>query len=396
MRARNPTRGKVQALVYVGDAMEEAIDDLAAAAGELGCAACRPSCSRRATIRSPSRRFARSRGSRAAPIAASISSAAHELAELLRAAAVYAAGGVKALARSVGAARRGRAEAARADEIAMTLLFGIAALAVMLWMAQKHISKADPRKLAAGAQAGPAGSALLGLRGVPAACAARSRIAVAARLSSASACSAGCRWAPAGFGARTQKSAGRSRACARRFSKWSSITTPARCAASSSPGRARARGSKRSTSTTLVGLLAEIDEESRALLAAYLDRRDAGWREHAQADAAAGRGSAPRGPMTHEEAYQILGLEPGAKAEDIVQRPSDADEETPPRPRGHRTTLRLASTRPRTRFSGNIAEILRHATTTNSAAPDSTCPYRCCAVRPLLTEIVAQTRLRLC
>src|SRR5215213_1669138 len=70
---------------------------------------------------------------------------------------------------------------------------------------------------------------------------------------------------------------------------------------------------------TLVGLLAEIDDESRALLAAYLDRRDAGWREHAQADAAAGRGSAPRGPMSHEEAYQILGLEPGAKSEEIIR-----------------------------------------------------------------------------
>jgi len=70
---------------------------------------------------------------------------------------------------------------------------------------------------------------------------------------------------------------------------------------------------------TLVGLMAEIDDESRALLAAYLDRRDAGWREHAQADAAAGRGSAPRGPMSQEEAYQILGLEPGAKAEDITR-----------------------------------------------------------------------------
>jgi len=55
-----------------------------------------------------------------------------------------------------------------------------------------------------------------------------------------------------------------------------------------------------------------------ALLAAYLDRRDAGWREHAQADAAAGRGGAPRGPMSQEEAYQVLGLQPGAKAEDIV------------------------------------------------------------------------------
>ena len=69
--------------------------------------------------------------------------------------------------------------------------------------------------------------------------------------------------------------------------------------------------------TTLVGLLGEIDEESRALLAAYLDRRAPGWREHAQGDATAGQGGPPRGPMTQEEAYQILGLEPGASAEDI-------------------------------------------------------------------------------
>ena len=69
---------------------------------------------------------------------------------------------------------------------------------------------------------------------------------------------------------------------------------------------------------TLIGLTSEIDEESRALLAAYLDRRDASWREHAQANAAAGRGSTPRGPMSQEEAYQILGLQPGAKAEEIV------------------------------------------------------------------------------
>jgi hypothetical protein len=69
---------------------------------------------------------------------------------------------------------------------------------------------------------------------------------------------------------------------------------------------------------TLIGLMSEIDDESRALLAAYLDRRGAGWREHAQADAATGRGGAPRGPMSQEEAYQILGLQPGASAEDIA------------------------------------------------------------------------------
>jgi DnaJ domain len=69
--------------------------------------------------------------------------------------------------------------------------------------------------------------------------------------------------------------------------------------------------------TALVGMLAEIDEESRALLAAYLDRRAPGWREHAQGDAAAGQGGPPRGPMTQEEAYQILGLQPGASSEEI-------------------------------------------------------------------------------
>jgi hypothetical protein len=70
---------------------------------------------------------------------------------------------------------------------------------------------------------------------------------------------------------------------------------------------------------TLIGLMSENDHHSPAQLAAYLDRRGAGWREHAQADAAAGRGSPSRGPMTHEEAYQILGLQAGAKAEEIVR-----------------------------------------------------------------------------
>jgi hypothetical protein len=69
---------------------------------------------------------------------------------------------------------------------------------------------------------------------------------------------------------------------------------------------------------TLVGLLAEFDPESQALLAAYLDRREPGWREHAQGYAAAGEGGAARsGKMTDQEAYQILGIQPGATAAEI-------------------------------------------------------------------------------
>ena len=55
------------------------------------------------------------------------------------------------------------------------------------------------------------------------------------------------------------------------------------------------------------------DAQSRALVEAYLDRRLADWREHFQANRAQGHGSpASAGPMTDEEAYQILGLAPGA------------------------------------------------------------------------------------
>jgi DnaJ-domain-containing protein 1 len=52
---------------------------------------------------------------------------------------------------------------------------------------------------------------------------------------------------------------------------------------------------------------------------AYLDRREPAWREHAQGDAAPGtdRRAWSGGKMTEEEAYQILGVQPGASAEDI-------------------------------------------------------------------------------
>ena len=72
---------------------------------------------------------------------------------------------------------------------------------------------------------------------------------------------------------------------------------------------------------TRITLLSEIDEDSIPILAAYLDRRQPRWREHAPGDAAAANGSRPsrRGKMTEEEAYQILGIQPGATAQDIAR-----------------------------------------------------------------------------
>ncbi|MEP2705939.1 MAG: DnaJ domain-containing protein [Roseibium sp.] len=55
------------------------------------------------------------------------------------------------------------------------------------------------------------------------------------------------------------------------------------------------------------------DDQSRKLVEAYLDRRLASWRENFEPDGADRQGSATSsGPMTNEEAYQILGLSPVA------------------------------------------------------------------------------------
>jgi len=196
----------------------------------------------------------------------------------------------------------------------MTLLFGLAALAVLLWMAQKYL-QADPRKLAAIAKPA-AGTAVLAFAGF---LALRGQYALAAPLVFVGFGLLGwVPFGPAGFGARTQKSTGQ---VSRVRSAFLDMELDHDTGAMRGVIRAGPRQGAQLDALdvdTLVGLFGEIDEESRALLAAYLDRRDAGWREHAQADAAAGRSSAPRGPMTHEEAYQILGLERGASAEDIV------------------------------------------------------------------------------
>jgi hypothetical protein len=91
-------KARIGALVFVGDAMEESLDDLCAGAGELGLRSVPafmfqeghdPVCEQ--AFRELGR-LTRGAYCRFAP------GAAHELRELLRAAAAYAAGGMKALA----------------------------------------------------------------------------------------------------------------------------------------------------------------------------------------------------------------------------------------------------------------------------------------------------------
>ena len=58
------------------------------------------------------------------------------------------------------------------------------------------------------------------------------------------------------------------------------------------------------------------DPQSAQLIEAYLDRIHPSWREDmARAESESGLG--PEGEMTVEQAYEILGLKPGASADDI-------------------------------------------------------------------------------
>jgi hypothetical protein len=196
----------------------------------------------------------------------------------------------------------------------MPLLFGLVVLVLALW-ALNVISKIDPkvgaRVLKAGGGTLAVGfAAFLGLRG---------EIGVAIPLGAFGLGLLG--WLPfgaSGFAARTQKTGGQvSRVRTQYFEmtlEHDSGVMRGRVIA----GRHRGAELGDLDVKTLVAMLAEVDEESRALLIAYLDRRDARWSEHADGDAAARRPAASSGKMTEEEAYQILGLERGASADAIT------------------------------------------------------------------------------
>ena len=194
-----------------------------------------------------------------------------------------------------------------------TIFIGLLALALVLWLA-KSFAKADPKYLirvgrTAGGIVALAGAAFLGVRG-------QLSVARAARRhrSRPVGLAAGGR---SGFWQRDQKSPGQASQVRSNFLIVELDHDTGAMTGEIIAGRLAGTKLDQLELSTLVSLLGEFDAESRDLLAAYLDRRHPRWREDAQGDAAAGSGPARSGKMTKEEAYQILGLEPGASAEEI-------------------------------------------------------------------------------
>lgn len=196
----------------------------------------------------------------------------------------------------------------------MPILFlGLVALVLALW-AVNVVSKADP-KLAARVM--KAGGGLLSL-GFAVFLGLRGEIGIAIPLGAFGLGLLGwLPFGPAGFGQRTQKSKGQTSRVRSAFVEMELNHDTGDMRGRIVAGRLEGVTLEALDVPALAGLLNEIDEESRALLMAYLDRRDARWREHAQGDAATGRAAPVSGKMTEQEAYQILGLEAGASADAI-------------------------------------------------------------------------------
>ena len=199
-----------------------------------------------------------------------------------------------------------------------TLFIGLLALILVMWLL-KSFARSDPRYLikagkTAGGVVALAGAAFLGVRG---------QVFLAVPLGVTGLSLLGLQeWLPAWirpyawpFG---QKSSGQVSRVRSNFVEMTLDHDSGAMSGTIVAGRLKGASLDTLERSVLVGLLAEFDEESRNLLAAYLDRRHPRWREDVDDGATAGHRSPTRsGKMSEEEAYQILGLQPGASADDI-------------------------------------------------------------------------------
>ncbi len=193
------------------------------------------------------------------------------------------------------------------------LVFGLVALVAAL-VALHMVSKVDPR---IGARVMKAGGGLISI-GFAVYLGLRGQMGLAIPLGAFGLGLLGwLPFGPAGFSERTTKSSGQISRVRTAFIEMALDHDTGEMRGLVLAGRHRGAGLDDLDLEALVALLTEIDDESRALLVPYLDRRHPGWREHAQSDAAAGRPAASGGKMSEQEAYQILGLEAGANADAI-------------------------------------------------------------------------------
>jgi hypothetical protein len=194
-----------------------------------------------------------------------------------------------------------------------TLIFGVLILVAVLW-ALNVVSKVDPKL---GARVMKAGGGLLSI-GFAVFLGLRGEIGIAIPLGAFGLGLLGwLPFGPAGFSQRTQKSSGQTSHVRTTYFEMELDHDSGEMRGRILAGRHQGAALESLDVKTLVSLLNEVDDESRALLLPYLDRRDARWSEYAQGDAATSRPSASSGKMSEQEAYQILGLEAGASARDI-------------------------------------------------------------------------------
>ncbi len=194
-----------------------------------------------------------------------------------------------------------------------TLIFGVLILVAALW-ALGVVSKVDPK---IGARVLKAGGGILAL-GLAVFLGLRGEIWIAIPLGGFGLGLLGwLPFGPAGFSARTQKTSGRVSQVRSAYFEMELDHDSGQMRGRIIAGRHQGAALESLDVKTLAAMIGKIDDESRALLVAYLDRRDPSWSEHAQGDAAAGRAATSSGKMSEQEAYQILGVKAGASAGDI-------------------------------------------------------------------------------
>src|ERR1700704_3373039 len=165
-----------------------------------------------------------------------------------------------------------------------TLIFGLVLLALALY-ALNAFTKVNPRTAAVVLKTG-GGLGALAIAGV---LGARGRLDIAIPLGITGLGLLGwLPWSIPGFGDRTQKSAGQISRVRSAFLEMELDHDSGAMRGHILAGPHEGASLDALDVATLAGCLADIDEESRALLMAYLDRRAPSWREHAQGDAGAG------------------------------------------------------------------------------------------------------------